>query len=231
MIKGKKEIPFLIAISFLLSLIFIRLSVLIAGSANSEFAQAAKAGSLPEKGFYIGSNIILFGYHIHHFYFGILLIAIAGWLAIAGSNYLSKKHTAIIYGVGLGLLLDEIGLLLTWGDYYSSLTYVLSLIILGIFFNILFFGSFWESVKKNLLKSKPHTLIEGTTQSKLFGLINKLTSKTKPASLLFTAILQLTVGVMILIFPGFVRYWIAGAFLIYGASYLISPFREVKYEI
>ena len=94
----KKQIPFLIAVSFFLSFIFIRLAVLFAGSAESEFAQAAKAGELPGTNFYIGSNIILFGYHIHHFYFGILFICLAAWFAIVGSRFFTRKRSAILYG-------------------------------------------------------------------------------------------------------------------------------------
>ena len=76
-----KKLPFIITISYLSSLLGIRLAVLIAGSAQTGFAQAAKMGGLPDKSFSIGRNIILFGHHIHHFYIGILLISIAGWFA------------------------------------------------------------------------------------------------------------------------------------------------------
>ncbi|MFW6381847.1 MAG: hypothetical protein ACOCZ3_04810 [Bacillota bacterium] len=104
-----------------------------------------------EINFYIGRNIILFGYHIHHFYFGILLMGIAGWMSIVGVSYISGKKLALIYGTGLGLLMDEIGLLLTWGDYYSSLSYLLGIFLLGIFLNLIYFPAFWEKVSKDLV--------------------------------------------------------------------------------
>ncbi|WP_218059071.1 hypothetical protein [Orenia metallireducens] len=77
--------------------------VLIAGSAESKFAQVAKEGLNPDTKFYIGRNIMLFGHHIYQFYFGILLIAIAGWIAIVGSSIFKRRHAAVIYGMGLGL--------------------------------------------------------------------------------------------------------------------------------
>lgn len=160
MITKRKEIPFIITISYMAAFILIRIGVFLAGSGESEFARAAKAGTLPGVDFYIGRNIILFGYHIHHFYIGIFLICLAGWLSIAGSNKLSVKHTAVMYGAGLGLFFDEIGLLLTWGDYYSSLSYLLSLLLAGIFLNIIFFHDFWDNVKKNMKNPKAQSFIK-----------------------------------------------------------------------
>ena len=146
----KRIIPFLITISYFLSFLFIRIAVIIAGSAGSAASMAAKEGEIS---FYIGTNVILFGYHIHHFYFGFLLICIAGWVAIVGSKHFNRKHAALMYGAGLGLFMDEIGLLLTWGDYWSSLSYTLTLFMGGIFLNIVYFPSFWVEVKKTDLFS------------------------------------------------------------------------------
>ncbi|MBS3736033.1 hypothetical protein KGY72_02530 [Candidatus Bipolaricaulota bacterium] len=123
--------------------------VIVAGSANSEIAQIVKGGSTLTH-FHIGRNIILFGYHIHHFYFGILLMGIAGWLAIAGRTDISKEKLALIYGAGLGLLMDEIGLLLTWGDYASTLSYLLGVFLLGIIFSLIYFPRFWISFHDNI---------------------------------------------------------------------------------
>lgn len=142
--KSKKT-PFLIAISYLASFVFIRLMVIVAGSANSEIARVVKEGASWTH-FYIGRNIILFGYHIHHFYFGIMLIGIAGWLAITGNHGISKEKLALTYGFGLGLLMDEIGLLLTWGDYNSSLSYLLGVFLFGIIFSAIYFPRFWRAL-------------------------------------------------------------------------------------
>ncbi|MFW6238663.1 MAG: hypothetical protein ACOC5A_05475, partial [Halanaerobiales bacterium] len=95
--SGKnKKIPFLIAVSYLFSFLFIRLLVLLVGSANSEVSNIVKQGAGLR--FYIGRNIILFGYHIHHFFFGMLFIAIAGWLLLLESKFFSREKLALIYG-------------------------------------------------------------------------------------------------------------------------------------
>jgi len=144
--EGNKKTPFLVAISYLVSFISIRLMVIIAGSANSEIARVVKEGA-PWTTFHIGRNIVLFGYHIHHFYFGVLLIALVGWLAITGTGRTSKERLAIIYGVGLGLFMDEIGLLLTWGNYASSLSYLLGILLLGILLSVVYFPRFSKTFR------------------------------------------------------------------------------------
>ena len=120
-----KSIPFIISSSYLLTFLFIRLAVIIAGSAGSAASTAAKTGDIQ---FYIGTNIILFGYHIHHLYIGIVLIALAGWFSITKTASTDTKDNALMYGIGLGLFMDEIGFLLSWGDYWHSTTYLLSLL-------------------------------------------------------------------------------------------------------
>jgi hypothetical protein len=205
--------------------------VLLAGSAESEFAKVAKQGGTPDGGFYIGRNIIIFGHHIHHFYFGILLISIAGWIAIVGSTNLNKKHLALMYGSGLGLLMDEIGLLLTWGEYYSSLTYLLSLFLVGIFLNIIFFPDFWYEVRNNILNSKPalitwNTMLSHTDFIKVVDNVSEKLNKTERASLVFTGIAYIFVGALILFYPKFVYYWVAGIFIIQGISSLINAWQR-----
>jgi len=77
------------------------------------------------------------GIHFHHFWYGIGMVALTGWLAIVGkrTDRLDRAY-ALVYGLGLGLIGDEVGLLLTFGNYYSELTYqifvgAVGLIILG----------------------------------------------------------------------------------------------------
>jgi len=140
-----KKTPFIIALSYLTSFLLVRLFVIILGSANSEIAGVVEQGMGPH--FYIGRNLILFGHHIHHFYFGFILISFAGWSAIVGSPKIGKEKLAVLFGAGLGLFMDEIGLLLTWGDYYSSLSYLVGVFFLGVFLAIIYFPSFWRKVK------------------------------------------------------------------------------------
>lgn len=147
---NNKKLPFLIGISYLLSFMFIRLSVLIAGSVKHDTVMAIKEGII-NRNIYIGRNIIIYGYHIHHFYFGIFLMAVAGWLAIVGNKRFSKVKLAIMYGAGLGLFMDEIGMLLSEGDYFSPLSYLLGIFLLGILINIIYFPPFWNTVRESVL--------------------------------------------------------------------------------
>src|SRR3989449_10481610 len=64
------------------------------------------------------------GIHFHHFWYGIILLAASGWLGIAGDVRWTRL-AAIMYGLGGGLLADEVGLLLTLGDYQTGITYTI----------------------------------------------------------------------------------------------------------
>lgn len=61
--------------------------------------------------------------HLHHFWYGIALISLVGWLGIAWRNERLYRLYAVLYGLGAGFVGDEVGLLLTFGDYQSELTY------------------------------------------------------------------------------------------------------------
>ncbi|MFW5873560.1 MAG: hypothetical protein ACOCZZ_01655 [Bacillota bacterium] len=224
--KKDRSIPFIITSSYLLTFIFIRLAVIIAGSAGSAASQAVKDGELM---FYVGTNVVLFGYHIHHLFFGILLICLAGWFAITGSNYFSKRDTALMYGIGMGLFMDEIGLILSWGDYWSSTTYLLVLLLAGIFLNIVYFPDFWADVRGQLSQVDPKRMTS-LSASKSFVLrrvdiVAEETSNTSKVSLTFSGLLYIVVGVLVLAFPELVYYWVAGGFLLQGLTSLVQAWK------
>ncbi len=62
------------------------------------------------------------GIHFHHFWYGLAMVAVAGWLGIATSDERFGRTFALLFGLGAGLIGDEIGLLLTLGDYAYELT-------------------------------------------------------------------------------------------------------------
>jgi hypothetical protein len=62
------------------------------------------------------------GIHFHHFWYGLGMVTLAGWLGIAFNRPKLVRTYAIVFGLGAGLIGDEVGLLLTLGDYQSSLT-------------------------------------------------------------------------------------------------------------
>ena len=63
------------------------------------------------------------GIHFHHFWYGIAMISLAGWLGIVWRDNRFDRVFAIVYGLGAGFIGDEVGLLLTFGNYQSELSY------------------------------------------------------------------------------------------------------------
>jgi hypothetical protein len=85
-------------------------------------------------GLFPSTVLVVQGIHLHHFWYGLALLAVGGWLGINYSDDYIERIAAIIFGVGGGLVGDEIGLLLTFGDYYSELTYTFVISLLAFSF-------------------------------------------------------------------------------------------------
>jgi hypothetical protein len=67
-------------------------------------------------------SLVRGGIHFHHFWYGLAMVVSTGWLGITLSNERMGRNLAIVFGLGAGLIGDEVGLLLTFGDYTSNLT-------------------------------------------------------------------------------------------------------------
>ena len=200
------------------------MAVWLAGS-----AQGLSAG----KYFYIGRNVILFGYHIHHFYFGFIMICYAAWNAIVNTEKMDRNLMAIIFGAGLGLFMDEIGMLLTWGRYHNRLTLVLSFALAIVFLNIIFFPSFWNEVRKSMKRSSSgyaRFLLRHNHFIKVPDFVSENTGHTERVSLIFTGLVFLSIGVLILFYPAFVHYWVAGGFFIQGIASLARAWYNKQIE-
>lgn len=76
--------------------------------------------------------LITSGFHIHHFWFGILMLAIGGWLGISYDETRIDRIAAIFFGVGGGLIGDEVGILLTFRgeSYWAGISYTFVIIFL-----------------------------------------------------------------------------------------------------
>jgi hypothetical protein len=48
--------------------------------------------------------------HIHHYVYGIFILALAGYLALLFRGDRSRSWIALLYGLGLGLTFDEFGM-------------------------------------------------------------------------------------------------------------------------
>ncbi|MBS3133612.1 hypothetical protein J4214_00080 [Candidatus Woesearchaeota archaeon] len=99
-------------------------------------------------------NIFVGDYHIHHFYYGFALLIISNWIALVTNKSSMFKLAAGIFGFGLGLIVDEIGLLLTCGtsglncDYRARISYDTFMIIIFIFLAVLYSEPFINILKK-----------------------------------------------------------------------------------
>ena len=60
----------------------------------------------------VGGSVHIMGYHIHHFYFGMLFLSIGGVLGILSESRKPLQAASALVGVGIGLFADELGLLL-----------------------------------------------------------------------------------------------------------------------
>src|SRR3990167_9577071 len=99
--KRRKEIPFIIFFTFLVTFFIARL---ISYSIHNDV--------VPDFLFFI-KTVYIKGYHIHHFNFGILLIVIAGFMSLVDNFRSHVRKIAVLYGIGLALIVDEFGLLIT----------------------------------------------------------------------------------------------------------------------
>jgi hypothetical protein len=96
--------------------------------------------------FFPSTVLVSNGIHIHHFWYGIVLLAIGGWLGISFNDKDTDRLAAILSGAGGGLIVDEVGLLLTFGNYWTSLTYTFLTVFLAFIFVLILFNLYREII-------------------------------------------------------------------------------------
>ncbi|MFP4185484.1 MAG: hypothetical protein ACOCTN_00445 [Candidatus Natronoplasma sp.] len=143
--KRRRSTPFLISISFLTSFLIARLWVIYFKAAGSV---------RPEVTFTVGRNLLLGGYHIHHITYGVVLVSVSAWLAI---NYWSKnmaRISSILYGLGLGLIVDELGFIIGGMKPYQGDTEVFYVVIgvIAVLASIVYFPAFYRAIKRDIKK-------------------------------------------------------------------------------
>ncbi|MEF8874487.1 MAG: hypothetical protein V5A88_07455 [Candidatus Thermoplasmatota archaeon] len=141
--KRRRSTPFLISISFLISFLAARFWVTYL---------SADGGVSPEVSYTVGRNLILGGYHVHHITYGIIFLAISSWLAI---NYWSKsiaRISSILYGAGLGLIVDEVGFIVGGIEPYRGDREVFYIVVavIAILATIVYFPSFYRAIKRDI---------------------------------------------------------------------------------
>jgi len=59
------------------------------------------------------------GLHVHHFTWGVFVLAIVGFISIVAKNPPARRWLALFYGVGLALAFDEFGMWLRLTNEYN----------------------------------------------------------------------------------------------------------------
>ncbi len=144
--KNRSSTPFLVSISFTITFVVARLWVILLEAHRTP----------PEATFIVGRNLIIGGYHIHHITYGIVLISIAAWLSI---NYWSStiaRISSVCFGAGLGFIVDELGFVIDGIEPYRAdkEVFYLAVLIVGIFLSVVYFPSFYQSLKRDILRWK-----------------------------------------------------------------------------
>lgn len=102
-------------------------------------------------------NLIIGKYHIHHFYYGIAFLVASNWISLITNRQWPRYFAAVLFGTGLGIIADEIGLLLTCTspqllqcDYYARISLDVFTIIVGAFLSVLYFMPVWRRFRRLL---------------------------------------------------------------------------------
>ena len=141
-LSKRKEIPFIILASFLVTFIVSRLVV-----------RLIYAGVLPNMFLFVSVGSVNEPIHVHHMNYGILLLSIIGFIAIAYPKVINRfPHiSAISYGVSLGLIFDEFALFfLLEDDYYHRLSYDAVIFISLILASTVYFPPFFKWGQKKI---------------------------------------------------------------------------------
>lgn len=125
---------------------------LLAFSLSRFFVYIYQFGILPK---YPLENF--FGTHIHHFVFGIGLIAIVGFLNLTLPSHIAQSwrlKLSAVYGFGLGWIIDEFGMWLHLEDnYYIRGSYDAVIFSTIVLINFVYFQKIWKSIFYKIFKS------------------------------------------------------------------------------
>src|SRR3989442_5538899 len=137
----RKDTPFVVLISLLTTLAIARPFVLLTGAANTTTETSSS----------IGRNLIIGGYHIHHFFYGFALICAAAWIAIQYPTRNLPRLAAALFGGGLGLCVDEMGYFLGGQvNYFERTSFFITLSIVLVLLSALSFRSFRQATREDM---------------------------------------------------------------------------------
>lgn len=75
-------------------------------------------------------------YHYHHILWGLILMTVGGFIGLYWESRRAKVFGALFLGLGLGLAVDEVGLILVTADsgYWDPITYPIMIIVAQLLF-------------------------------------------------------------------------------------------------
>jgi CRP-like cAMP-binding protein len=91
--------------------------------------------------------------HVHHFNYGLLLVAITGVAVLVPRTRSALRRLAFVFGFGLGLIVDEFALL--WNlnpDYYQASSRVVAGLVLLLIAQVVWFRALYLSLFHRLLE-------------------------------------------------------------------------------
>lgn len=97
--------------------------------------------------------VIAEGVHFHHFWYGLIMMGVAGWLGIAENDSRYNRIYAVVFGLGAGFVGDEVGLLLTFGDYYSTLTFDFFIAAVAAIVLVALLLRYWKEIESDILRA------------------------------------------------------------------------------
>ncbi|HYM39150.1 MAG TPA: hypothetical protein VEY12_03245 [Thermoplasmata archaeon] len=101
-------------------------------------------------------TMIFFGdIHFHHFWYGLAMMGVSGWLGIAVNDLRYNRIYALVFGLGAGFVGDEVGLLLTGGDYYSVLTFDFFIVAVAAIILIALLLRYRKEIEADILRASP----------------------------------------------------------------------------
>jgi len=128
--KHNRKFPFIVLVYFLTTFVIVRILV-----------YAWTYGYIPE------ISLMIKGIEIHHFNFGIFILAIVGYLLLINEKEKNRLKIAKIYGVGLALAFDEFGMWLHLdNNYLLRQSYDAIIIIAVLFLNMVYLNHIWRKI-------------------------------------------------------------------------------------
>lgn len=95
------------------------------------------------------------GIHFHHFWYGLGMIVVSGWMGIATNDDRISRYLAVVFGLGAGFVGDEVGLLLTFGDYSEKIALQFFVAAIAFIILVTLFAKYHDQIERDVLTKRP----------------------------------------------------------------------------